>query len=559
MKKKCFGCGLDAWFVFLLIWCLCPGLEAKDPEIFTSLAPHFLFEGSKIPLEIKYSGSNRFRWEFGDGQVRMGTRKQTHIYKSRGLYKIKVIDLEDKKKDPLEKKITILKEGREIILENKTFYPGTEVKLKVRKFVQPSVQWNFGDGTVKTGGISMIHSYKRGGTFKVKVKDYGGQGVKEIERDITIKTDPRSIKIPTEILMGEPVEFLLQQAGGGQYTWEFSDGQRGIGTSIKNIRFKRMGNTTLTIKDKSGSYPPITQSFLVKRDDRDIKSSLTFALPEEEIIFETERFRGRKVKWDFGDGIVKSLKAGRIKHIFKRTGRYRVTAKDFDGKSKREFSKMVTVGDQTPNFQINVMELAFNNGKYYQVASFKSPPPSYYLKINASGRGILKGSWVLDGQVIGLFQVLLKDGKIAQLKGNDVQRLPLKDQGKHRLTIAFNNYKFNQRIPILRYFITDSSIIEIKYPHPGEKINKKSGIQMQWGLKEKQGEPTFQIFVSQVPPQFLMDEKMQWQPVGKTMSFELDTDSFKPGSWIYWQVRVVDRDGKVLTISEIASFKYNIQ
>jgi hypothetical protein len=293
----------------------------------------------------------------------------------------------------------------------------------------------------------------------------------------------------------------------------------------------------------------------VKQDNRDIKSSLSFALPEEEVTFEALRFQGKRVQWNFGDGTIKHFNAGPAVHKFKRNGRYKVTVKDFDGKGKREFSKIITVGEITPNFQINILELAFNSGKYYEVASLKQPPPGYYLKLNASGRGILKGSWVLDDQGIGLFQVLLQDGKIVHLKGSDVQRLPLKDQGKHFLTLVFNNYRFNQRIPILRYFVTDNSVIQIKFPLPGEKNIKSPVVKLQWQLKDNQRDPVFEFYVSEIPPQFLADDKLPWQRAGTDMFYNLDTNKFKPGSWIYWQVRAVDRDGKVLTISEVSSFK----
>jgi PKD repeat protein len=558
MKKNIFV----YFFTVLLIFMVpIPSLQAKDPEITTSVAPQYLFEGSKIMFEIKYINSNRLRWEFGDGSVEIGGPQHNHIYKERGVYKVKVVDLESNFQGPIEKRLTILREGREIILENQVFFPGIPVKLRTRKFITPSLQWDFGDGTIKTGGQSITHTYKTGGTFTIKVTDYAGRGPKKITKPITITPDNRTILLPDEIIAGEPVDFQLKNAAGGNFTWEFSPGQRASGLFIKKMTFQRPGNVTVTIKDTTGKYPLLAQDFPVKPDNRKLNASLTFALPEEPVRFGALRFRG-PVKWDFGDGTIKTTNSRTETHGYKESGRYTITARDFSGNSSKVFSQTVTVNELTPGFQINLLEIAFSNGKYYQVVPKKSAPPLYYVKMKALGRGILKGKWILDEQVIGFFEVLLHQNKIVDLRGNRVISLPLIDPGIHHFTLDFTNYTFPRtgRIPILRYFVTETGAIEILSPGPGDKVSetKSLPLQWQWASKFKKKGYGYQLLVSEIPVQFLTEDQIAaaWKTAGNKNQYRLDVSVFKPGIWVYWQVRAVGPDGEeVLTTSDISSFK----
>jgi PKD repeat protein len=558
MKKNIF----IYFSMYLLIFMvLIPSLQAKDPEITTSVAPQYLFEGSKIMFEVKHTDSKRLRWEFGDGSAAIGGPKHNHIYKSRGMYKVKVYDLESNFQGPIEKRLTILKEGREIILENQVFFPGIPVKIRTRKFITPSLEYDFGDGTIKIGGQSITHAYKTSGTFTIKVTDYAGRGPKKITKPITITPDNRSIVLPNEIIAGEPVDIRMKNAAGGNFTWEFSPGQRASGLFIKQMAFQRPGNVKVTIKDTTGKYPSLTQNFMVKPDNRKLKTSLTFALPEESVRIEALRFRG-PIKWDFGDGTVRTTSSKTGTHRYKENGRYTITARDFNGNSPKVFSQTITVNELTPGFQINLLEIAFTDGKYYQVVSRKSPPPLYYVKMKALGRGILKGKWIVDEQVIGLFEVLLHQNKIVDLRGNRVISLPLIDTGIHHFTIEFTNYTFPQtsRIPILRYFVTETGAIEILSPGPGAKVTETKSLQLQWkwASKFKKKGYGYQLLVSEIPVQFLTEDRIiaAWKAVGSKNQYRLDVSAFKPGKWVYWQVRAVGPDGEeVLTTSDISSFK----
>ena len=286
-----------------------------------------------------------------------------------------------------------------------------------------------------------------------------------------------------------------------------------------------------------------------------MKSLLKYSLPEESVRFETEHFMG-PVRWDFGDGTIKTNGSKTETHQYKETGTYKVTARDFNGKSEKTFSTNISVKELSTDFRLTYLEIAFNNGKYYQVAPLKNRPPSYHVKMKAAGRGILRGKWILDGQPIGLFQVILRQNKIADLRGSRVVSLPMKDLGIHDFTVEFTNYNFQQRVPVIRYFVTEADAIRVAFPEPGGKVTVPldKSLELQWKY-----DPAYQILISEVPIQFLTDDQMVWKEAGKKDRYPLDLSIFqgkdKGGIWVYWQVRALKSNGDVLTISEVSSFK----
>jgi hypothetical protein len=270
----------------------------------------------------------------------------------------------------------------------------------------------------------------------------------------------------------------------------------------------------------------------------------------------------RKVFWDFGDGTALQNAKTRIAHKFTKNGKFTVTVRDENGKSLKEFAQQIIIGDLSPTFQLNLVEIAFDNGKYYKVTGKNQTPPRYYVKFKARGRGILKGKWLLDGKVIGLFETILEENRTAKLERSEVIKLPVMEEGMHRFTLDFSNYNSHLNVPVIRYFVTDIGEIEIVSPRPGEKIPASSSVRLQWQLKEwkhlkpfKRGDEKdflYEIAVSEIPFQFLKDDQVQWKDVGIKTSYTLDMSSFK--GWVYWQVRRKDRSGRVVTTSEIGSF-----
>jgi len=546
-----------------------PDLNVNAAEIVLPGAPPYLFEGSEVLLEVREVRAPRYKWDFGDGSIETGGRSITHVFRGRGTFNVKVSYNDGKIDLQVTKRITIVRDDREIVITGQMFFPGTPVKMEARNFIDRSIRWDFGEGMDQKLGQTVTYTYNRSGTYMVKAVDFAGRDTKKITKEIRINDDNRSIVVPREIIVGEAAEMRLENAAGGNYTWEFSDGQRSSGISIKIGSFKRPGAVSFTVKDNSGRYPPLTRQLVVIPDNRRLKSLLKYSLPEESIRFEAENFRGPGVWWDFGDGTIKTNGSKTETHQYKETGTYKVTARDFNGESQHDFSAAISVKELSLDFRLTYLEIAFNNGKYYQVAPLKNHPPSYHVKMKAIGRGILRGKWMLDGHPIGLFQVILNQNKIAHLRGSRVVSLPMNDLGIHDFSVEFTNYNFQQRPPIIRYFVAEADAIRVVFPEPNGKVTTPldKPLELQWKFDDpftvKKYDPAYQILISEVPIQFLTDDQMVWKETGKKDRYRLDLSTLqgkdKSGLWVYWQVRALKSNGDVLTITEVSSFKLEIR
>jgi PKD repeat protein len=389
------------------------------------------------------------------------------------------------------------------------------------------------------------------GNFQVAAVDFGGRGAKKIIRNVQVQMDPRKLTIPMEVIAGEAYDLSLQNVSGGNFEWQFSDGRRRTGVSAKGKKFPSPGTHDIKLIDRSGKYPPLVKRIVVKPDNRSLVAEPKIALPSENMKFRAVNFRGR-VKWDFGDGTV--VDGQRVmNHKYKTIGKYKVQAVDFGGKSQKPFTEDVSVVELTPDFDITTIELAFTDGKYYKVVPKKSQAPRYHLKLKVRGRGLIRGEWLLDGMSLGNFSVFALENQIINLKGTRVARLPMQDLGIHNFTFSFQNYDFKNSLPTIRYFIALGGAIGIRSPLSGAKVAAKESTKLRWVLRKKAAK--FEVAVSATPFQFLNDAQITWQSVGAVREFMLDLTSYKPGDWVYWQVREVDSSGKVLTTSEIASFK----
>jgi hypothetical protein len=288
-------------------------------------------------------------------------------------------------------------------------------------------------------------------------------------------------------------------------------------------------------------------------DNRALKGSAGFILPGEEVAFTALNFRGPGVRWDFGDGSVKANGGLAESHAYAALGRYQVRAVDFNGGGSKEFSVDVVVAEMTPGFELSTMEFVFANGKYYQVIARNSPAPGYQLRVKAKGRGVLSGQLILDNMSIGLFQLVVQENQAASLAKAQMPALPAVDLGLHELTVKFTNYSFGQHIPIIKYFVSAAGMIRIVAPLIDARVPVGQAIDLRWEIEWKK--PRFEIAISETPFQFLDDKQIAWRRLGEAPSFPFAPGARQPGTWIYWQVRLLNESGQVQTTSEVASFK----
>jgi PKD repeat protein len=524
-----------------------------DARQVSIVGPADIFEGAEVVFESRNFAAAALQWDFGDGTVEPGGARQAHRFPRPGSFQVKVVEAGSDNL-PLEKKVQVLNDDRLLQLKTGVVFAGSEFEIEARNFRGGTISWDFGDGQLQSGPRLMKHRYARAGQFRVRAVDFAGRDGKALEKNIVVENDTRLIRLPGEVIAGEAVALQLQNAGPGDYAWRFSDGEsRRGGLELRDKVFRSPGTQRLTVADAAGKYPPLERTLQVLPDNRVLKGSAGFILPNEEVSFTALNFRGPAVRWDFGDGSVKESGQLAERHAYSALGRYQVKAVDFNGGSSKVFSADVVVAEMTPGFEVSALELAFDNGKYYRVIAKNSPGPGYQLRVKARGRGVLSGQFILDNMSVGLFQLVVQENQAASLPKAQMPALPVTDLGLHELTLKFSNYSFNRQIPIIKYFVSAAGMIQIVAPLIDARVPAGKTVELRWAIERKK--PRFEIAISEIPFQFLDDKQVAWRPLGEESSFPFAPGARQPGSWIYWQVRLLNENGQVQTTSEVASFK----
>ncbi len=516
-------------------------------------APQEIFEGTEIIFEGRNFSAAQLHWDFGDGTVARGSARQPHRYPRSGNFVVKVVEADAPKNLPLEKRILVLVDNRTLVLKTSQVFANSEFEVEAQNFRGGSVSWDFGDGPAATGPRLMKHRYGRTGQFRIRAVDFAGRDGKFIEKNVLVETDRRLISLPGEIIAGEAIDMQLENAASGNVIWKFSDGDSRSGQELKSKAFRTAGPQKITVVDAAGKYPPLEKMIQVLPDMRGLKSSAAFILPKEEVVFTAHNFKGPGIRWDFGDGAVKENGMAVERHVYESLGRFQVKAVDFNGRSSKVFGSEVVVAEMTPGFEIDTLELVFDNGKYYRVIAKNSPSPAFQLRVKAKGRGVLNGQFMLDNMPMGLFQMIVQENQNSKLPKSQMVDLPVRDLGLHELTVKFSNYSLNKKIPIIKYFVSAAGMIQIVSPPIDGKVSLQGKIELSWAIERKN--PVFEIAISAIPFQFLDDPQIEWLPAGHTRSFSFIPGSYKPGSWVYWQVRLLNESKQVQTTSEIATFK----
>jgi len=523
-----------------------------DARQISLAGPNDVFEGAEVVFEGRGFAGASLEWDFGDGVVERGGPRRSHRFQRPGSYLVKVVEA-DSGNLALEKRLQVLPDNRLLAVKSGAVFAGSEFEIEAQNFRGPQVSWDFGDGPPQTGPRLMKHRYARSGSYRVKAVDFGGRDGKAVEKILNVENDPRSLRLPAEIIAGEKVLLELQNAGAGAFTWKFSDGEAGGGSERREKIFRHPGPQQVTVLDAAGKLPPLEAIVQVVPDNRSLKASSGFILPQEEVTFTATNFRGPGVRWDFGDGTVKENGQARETHVYTALGRYRARAVDFGGRGSKEFSADVVVAQLTPGFALTAVELAFDNGKYYRVVPRNAPAPGLRLRVKARGRGVLTGQFLLDNMSLGLFQLVIPENQTAVLPKAQLPVLPMTDLGRHELTLRIDNFSVDRRLPAIKYFVTDSGVIQIDSPAIDARVQGRGKIPLQWSLRHSQ--PRFEVAVSVVPFQFLEDKQIEWLPASEGTSHLFDPSPYKAGDWIYWQVRLLGEARQVLTTSEIASFR----
>ncbi len=115
------------------------------------------------------------------------------------------------------------------------------------------------------------------------------------------------------------------------------------------------------------------------------------------------------------------------------------------------------------DFNIDRIELRFENNRSEITVNKNSPVPGLYAKIKYSGSGFLKGYWEVDGFKKSYVFKHLTVGPIARIKYPKIPPLPTYRPGNHRVRFIITHPSMNITFPRAFYYVTNEEDIS-RYP-----------------------------------------------------------------------------------------------
>jgi PKD repeat protein len=295
-------------------------------------SPSSPLAGASVNFQAVNFLGTQVRWDFGDGVIRLGSKLDTHTYSSPGLYTVRAVDFGGTSNHTFYAQVQVQMTATSItytpaqprIRENVTFQA---VNFKSKT----TIRWDFGDGTVQSAPpASITHAYQNPGTYLVRAYDDGGTTV-TASVQIRVYGPPSIGYEPEYPRTGELVTFQAQEFfSKTTIRWDFGDGtiQSGPPPTMTHV-YRNPGTYLVRAYDDGGAA--MTASISVRVHP---PASLSFdpEMPRigESVTFRAEGFVANSIRWDFGDGTIKTAPPPSIQHTFRAAGTYFVQAYDGD-------------------------------------------------------------------------------------------------------------------------------------------------------------------------------------------------------------------------------------
>lgn len=217
---------------------------------YTPLQP---LAGAPVQFNFINSLSNRIDWNFGDGTtITGGSTTVTHVFNNAGTYTVTARET-NSQYPVVSVRVTVRMPNRQIIYQPTSPRVDQPAYFQTREFITDSIDWNFGDGTMVTGGsTAMTHRFMTQGTFTVSAKDSTINHT-PVTTVITILPENRYIVVsPPEIRTNETVTVTAFNFRGDYVLWNFGDGTLLSGLHSETHQYTRAGTYTIFARDENG-------------------------------------------------------------------------------------------------------------------------------------------------------------------------------------------------------------------------------------------------------------------------------------------------------------------
>ena len=350
-----------------------PNAFAAAEETNSCTAMRFDGSGSTDPEGDGLS----YLWKFGDGTSKAGVTV-VHDYEQDGMYtaRLEVTDDFDQigngsvatvevfVKDPPVAKSEV---EPLVAVDEYTLFDGTSSTASDWSVARH--EWQFGDGTVKTGEMA-VHAYRNPGLYKVihTIEDDSGHRCNTATEEFEIRVNARPIAeagADQRVSIGQDTVFDAGDSSDSDgslitYRWDFGDGARTTGRQARHA-FAKSGTYTVTLEviddsDVANSSGTDTMTIVVNEPPVAEAGPDVSAAIGEPITFDgwaSTDSDGRILNyaWVFGDGDRGDGLTSR--HVYRRPGTYtvRLTVSDDSTTDSAE-------GEDTLSVRINAPPVA---------------------------------------------------------------------------------------------------------------------------------------------------------------------------------------------------------
>lgn len=234
---------------------------------------------------------------------------------------------------------------------------GVAVTFKNTSTNASSVEWDFGDVStvVKTSAAEVVHTFKEGGTFEVKLIATNGDGSSGTSQ--TVKVDEPDKPLPKakfEIAPSAectaPCKLVLtnNSENATSYAWDFGNGTTSASASKQIELTYDKANTYIIQLIAKGVGPNDTLKLPVKVNEAPtVDPVANFTVSNEgcvvgcEVSLENKSTNAMTHLWNFGDGVLSTEASP--KHQYRLPGAYLVILVETNGGKTHKTAKVVNI------------------------------------------------------------------------------------------------------------------------------------------------------------------------------------------------------------------------
>ena len=456
------------------------------------------------------------------------------------------------------------------------YYVGQHIGFRLNCSNPGDCSWFWGDGAV----LSMVddapvwryHTYQKAGTYQIHVRRYPFSTpicATDEYKTIVIEEEeePQILYTPAAPLVEDLVQCTVVGWSATAFDWNLGDGYTANGAAATiSHRYLAEGTYTISVSASAGQRAgqprparAVTRPITILPDNRSVTVSSAQAMINQSVTFTALNFKSDSIRWNFGDDTPLVIGGNTVTHAFARPGEFRVRARDYGINSQKVFHTTIKVMGITDDLLVEVMELAFDNGKYYQVVPKNLAKLRATLRMKMRGTGIVSGYWVVDGRPFEYFNEVAHQGHLESIPTRPVPGLPTVVPGMHTLTIQLTRPSdVAIEFPVLRYMVLPyENLVELLTPADGFVARDKSRPTFSWG--KAYGASSYEIVFSESLLSLFDNAKtLQWQANKGQTSYEPPEElwnALKRNQWTYWKVRALTGIKQVIAESPIQEFK----